>query len=81
MTGKADFTPEEWELLREAPPAAGMLVLTQLQVGGGYWSLLAENRDAILHGDTINRAEIIRCGKEANDDGDPPLSEDIVRAT
>jgi hypothetical protein len=33
MTGKADFTEEEWELLREGPAAAGMIVL--LASGGG----------------------------------------------
>ena len=33
MTGKADFTEEEWQLLREAPAAAGMVVL--LASGGG----------------------------------------------
>ena len=27
MTGKADFTDEEWMLLREAPTSAGMLVI------------------------------------------------------
>ena len=27
MTGKSDFTDEEWELLLEAPPAAGLLVI------------------------------------------------------
>src|SRR4051794_25526399 len=27
MTGKADFTEEEWDLLREAPPGAGLVVL------------------------------------------------------
>lgn len=27
MTGKADFTDEEWTLLREAPTSAGMLVI------------------------------------------------------
>jgi len=27
MTGKADFTEEEWTLLREAPTSAGMLVI------------------------------------------------------
>jgi len=26
MTGKADFSAEEWELVREAPPGAGMIV-------------------------------------------------------
>ena len=33
MTGKAAFTDEEWELLREAPPTAGMMVVTA--EGGG----------------------------------------------
>jgi hypothetical protein len=33
MTGKADFTEEEWELLREAPTSAGMIVVTAQ--GGG----------------------------------------------
>jgi hypothetical protein len=27
MTGKADFTEEEWKLLREAPTSAGMIVM------------------------------------------------------
>jgi hypothetical protein len=28
MTGKADFTPDEWELVLEGPPSAGMIVIT-----------------------------------------------------
>src|SRR5947209_4767118 len=28
MTTKADFTPQEWELVREGPPSAGMIVIT-----------------------------------------------------
>lgn len=28
MTGKADFTPEEWEVVLEAPTSAGMIVST-----------------------------------------------------
>src|SRR3954465_5517357 len=35
MTGKADFTEEEWNLLREAPPGAGLVVLTA-QRGGTF---------------------------------------------
>lgn len=27
MTGKADFTDQEWELVREGPPTAGMITL------------------------------------------------------
>src|SRR6266545_5609483 len=33
MTGKADFTPEEWKLVAEGPPSAGMIVITS-QRGG-----------------------------------------------
>ena len=28
MTSKADFTDEEWELILEAPPSAGLMVIT-----------------------------------------------------
>ena len=28
MTGKSDFTDDQWEILLEAPPAAGLLVIT-----------------------------------------------------
>jgi hypothetical protein len=28
MTAKADFTPDEWEVVREGPPSAGMIVIT-----------------------------------------------------
>jgi hypothetical protein len=33
MTGKADFTPEEWELVLQGPSTAGMIVVTA-QRGG-----------------------------------------------
>jgi len=35
MTGKADFTEEEWELVREGPPTAGLVVLTASS-GGSF---------------------------------------------
>jgi len=35
MTSKADFTPEEWELVLHGPPTAGMIVLTA-QHGGTF---------------------------------------------
>ena len=41
MTGKADFTAEEWELLREGPPTAGMVAL-MAEHGGTFretWAL------------------------------------------
>ncbi|MCW2976775.1 MAG: hypothetical protein JWM06_2056, partial [Actinomycetia bacterium] len=33
MTGKSDFTDEEWKLVLEGPPTAGMIVMTA--EGGG----------------------------------------------
>ena len=41
MTAKADFTEEEWNVVREGPATAGMLVLTA-QGGGSFretWAL------------------------------------------
>jgi hypothetical protein len=41
MTAKADFTDEEWNLIREGPAAAGVIVLTA-QGGGSFresWAL------------------------------------------
>ena len=35
MTTKADFTPEEWDAVLQAPPTAGMIVLTA-QSGGTF---------------------------------------------
>jgi predicted house-cleaning noncanonical NTP pyrophosphatase (MazG superfamily) len=35
MTGKADFTPEEWQTVLEAPVSAGMIVVTA-QRGGSF---------------------------------------------
>src|SRR2546421_5241518 len=40
MTGKADFTQQEWELVLEGPPSAGMIVVTA-QRGGSIRELLA----------------------------------------
>jgi hypothetical protein len=41
MTGKADFTDEEWNVVREGPPTAGMIVLVSSK-GGSFretWAL------------------------------------------
>ena len=35
MTGKADFTPEEWETVLKGPPSAGMIVV-MAQRGGTF---------------------------------------------
>ena len=48
MTAKADFTDEEWNLVREGPPTAGMLVL-MAQGGGSFretWALAKSYAEA-----------------------------------
>jgi 2-succinyl-5-enolpyruvyl-6-hydroxy-3-cyclohexene-1-carboxylate synthase len=40
MTGKSDFTQQEWELVLEGPPTAGMIVVTA-QRGGTIRETLA----------------------------------------
>jgi hypothetical protein len=40
MTGKADFTQEEWQLVLEGPPSAGMIVVTA-QRGGTFRETIA----------------------------------------
>jgi hypothetical protein len=40
MTGKADFTPEEWETVLQGPPTAGMIVITA-QRGGTFRETLS----------------------------------------
>jgi hypothetical protein len=40
MTSKSEFTPEEWHLVLEAPPSAGMIVITA-QRGGMFRETIA----------------------------------------
>jgi hypothetical protein len=40
MTAKTDFTQEEWQLVLEGPPSAGMIVVTA-QRGGMFREMLA----------------------------------------
>jgi hypothetical protein len=40
MTAKSDFTAEEWQLVLEAPPSAGMIVVTA-QRGGSFRETIA----------------------------------------
>jgi len=40
MTGRADFTQEEWELVLEGPPSAGIIVVTA-QRGGTFRESIA----------------------------------------
>jgi hypothetical protein len=48
VTGKADFTPEEWELVREGPPTAALMVITA-ESGGSFresWALAKSYTEA-----------------------------------
>ncbi len=40
MTSKSDFTAEEWDLILEAPPSAGLIVVTA-QRGGSFRETIA----------------------------------------
>ena len=40
MTGKTDFTEEEWQLVLKGPPSAGMIVVTA-QRGGTFRETIA----------------------------------------
>src|SRR2546428_10826767 len=40
MTGKVDFTQQEWDLVLEGPPSAGMIVVTA-QRGGTFRETIA----------------------------------------
>jgi hypothetical protein len=40
MTGKADFTQDEWKVVLEAPPSAGLIVLSA-QKGGTFRETIA----------------------------------------
>src|SRR5947208_16715285 len=48
MTGKADFNAEEWDLVREGPPTAGLVTLTA-EKGGTFresWAMAKEYAEA-----------------------------------
>lgn len=48
MTTKADFTPEEWELVREGPPTAALMAMTA-ERGGSFresWALAKSYTEA-----------------------------------
>ena len=67
MTGKADFTEEEWELISEGPPSAGLIVVTA-QRGGVFRETIAiptayvEARQ--LHGESELLDEIVTARPE-----------------
>jgi hypothetical protein len=43
MTSKADFTPEEWKVVLEGPPTAGMIVITAAH-GGTFRETIAMSK-------------------------------------
>ena len=48
MTAKADFTAEEWTIVLEGPPSAGMIVLTA-QSGGTFRETWAISKAYVEH--------------------------------
>jgi hypothetical protein len=67
MTGKVDFTQEEWEVVLEGPPSAGMIVLTA-QRGGTIRESLAIARTYVearqQHGESQLLDEIVAAKPE-----------------
>src|SRR3954465_12532696 len=48
MTTRSDFTPEEWELVREGPPTAALMAMTA-EKGGSFresWALAKSYTEA-----------------------------------
>ena len=67
MTGKADFTEEEWELISEGPPSAGLIVVTA-QKGGVFRETLAIPKAYVearqLHGSSQLLDELVAARPE-----------------
>ena len=67
MTGKADFTQQEWDLVLEGPPSAGMIVVTA-QRGGTIRETLAIARAYVearqQHGESELLDEIVSARPE-----------------
>jgi|SRR5437660_3970448 len=67
MTGKADFTPEEWHLVLEGPPGAGMIVVTA-QRGGALRETIAIAKSYVearkQHGESQLLDEIVSAKPE-----------------
>src|SRR5437763_16210858 len=69
MTGKADFTEEEWKVVLEGPPSAGMIVLTA-QRGGTIRESVALARSYVearqQHGESQLLDEIVAAKPDAD---------------
>ncbi len=67
MTGKADFTEEEWKLVREGPPTAGLIVAAA-QRGGTFREALALSKAYVearqQHGESELLDEIVAAKPE-----------------
>jgi hypothetical protein len=67
MSGKADFTPEEWEILLQGPPSAGMIVVTA-QRGGTLRETIAIAKSYVearkQHGESQLLDEIVSAKPE-----------------
>lgn len=69
MTGKADFTQQEWDLMLEGPPSAGMIVVTA-QRGGTFRETVAMAKAYVearqQHGESELLDEIVAAKPEAD---------------
>jgi hypothetical protein len=69
MTGKADFTQQEWDLMLEGPPSAGMIVVTA-QRGGTIRETIAMAKAYVEarqhHGESELLDEIVAAKPEAD---------------
>jgi hypothetical protein len=67
MTAKSDFSTEEWQLILEAPPSAGMIVVTA-QRGGTFRETIAIAKAYVearqQHGDSELLDEIVAAKPE-----------------
>lgn len=58
MTGKADFSTEEWELVAHGPPTAALIVITA-QRGGLFRETLALTQSYVEAGKQHGQSELI----------------------
>jgi hypothetical protein len=69
MTTKAAFSPEEWTVVLEGPPAAGMIVVTAAR-GGMFRETLAMSKAYVearqLHGQSELLDEIVAANPKAD---------------
>jgi hypothetical protein len=67
MTARAEFTPEEWQVVLEGPPSAGMIVVTA-QRGGTFRETIAMGKAYVearrQHGESELLDEIVSAKPE-----------------